>query len=124
MAKAKKETKEIVRTVQKSDKKKEDFLIALKNNNGNISESCQSANIGRQTYYDWIDKDEKFKQDTEDTKESLIDLAESKLMENINGNDNTSIIFFLKTKGKKRGYVEKQEVELIKPIDEIDFDGI
>ena len=124
MAKAKKETKESVRTVQKSDKKKEDFLIALKNNNGNISESCQSANIGRQTYYDWIDKDEKFKQDTEDTKESLIDLAESKLMENINGNDNTSIIFFLKTKGKKRGYVEKQEVELIKPIDEIDFDGI
>ena len=51
-------------------------------------------------------------------------MAESKLMENINGNDNTSIIFFLKTKGKKRGYVEKQEVELIKPIDEIDFDGI
>ena len=124
MAKAKKETKESVRTVQKSDKKKEDFLIALKKNNGNISESCQSANIGRQTYYDWIDKDEKFKQDTEATKESLIDLAESKLMENINGNDNTSIIFFLKTKGKKRGYVEKQEVELIKPIDEIDFDGI
>lgn len=121
MAKSKKSNAQIA---QKTDKKKKDFLIALKNNIGNISESCKVANIGRRTYYGWIEKDEKFKQDVEDAKEALIDLAESKLMENIKGNDNTSIIFFLKTKGKKRGYVEKQEVELIKPIDEIEFDGI
>lgn len=43
--------------------------------------------------------------------ESVIDLAESKLIENIGDNDNTAIIFYLKTKGKKRGYVERSEVE-------------
>ena len=105
--------KEKAQSAQKTDKKKSDFLIALKNNNGNISESCQSINIGRT-----------FKQDAEDAQESLIDLAESKLVENIKENDNTSIIFFLKTKGKKRGYIEKQEVEHIRPIDEIEFNGI
>ena len=125
MDKTKKDTKDIVQSVQKTDKKKKDFLVSLKSNNGNISESCESTNIGRQTYYDWIEKDEVFKQDAEDAQESLIDLAESKLVENIKDNDNTSIIFFLKTKGKKRGYIEKQEIDAnIRPIDEIEFNGI
>ena len=125
MDKTKKDTKDNVQSVQKTDKKKKDFLVSLKKNNGNISESCDAANIGRQTYYDWIDKDEGFKQDADDAQESLIDLAESKLMENIEDNDNTSIIFFLKTKGKKRGYIEKQEIDAnIRPIEDINFEGI
>lgn len=119
MATAKKEQK-----VQKTDKKKSDFLFALKNKRGNISEACTAANIGRNTYYQWIEKDDDFKQKAEDTQESLIDLAESKLMENIEDNDNTSIIFFLKTKGKKRGYIEKQEVEVQKPFDDVELHGI
>ena len=41
--------------------------------------------------------------------ESMLDFAESKLIEHINNNDITSLIFFLKTKGKKRGYVERTE---------------
>ena len=48
----------------------------------------------------------------------------NKLLENIKKNDNTSIIFFLKTKGKKRGYIEKQEFEVHKPIEDITFDEI
>ena len=104
--------------------KKETFLKALKNNLGHISKSCIAANIHRRTYYSWIDKDNKFKDDCNDVSEGLVDLVESKLLENINNNDNTCIIFFLKTKGKSRGYIEKQEIELIKPIDEIEFDGL
>ena len=104
--------------------KKEIFLKALRNNLGHITKACEKANIHRRTYYSWIDKDEEFKQQCEDVEESLLDLSESKLLENIQNNDNTCIIFHLKTKGKKRGYVEKQEFEVTKPISEINFDEI
>ena len=125
MAKTKKDKKESVQSVQNTDKKKKDLLISLKKNNGNISEACESANIGRQTYYDWIEKDNGFKQDCENVQEALIDLAECKLIENIECNENTAIIFYLKTKGKKRGYIEKQEIDTnIRPIKDIDFEGI
>lgn len=41
--------------------------------------------------------------------ESMVDVAEGKLIENIKSNDNTAIIFYLKTKGKHRGYIERSE---------------
>ena len=42
--------------------------------------------------------------------ETTIDFVESQLLKNINEGDTTSIIFFLKTKAKHRGYVERQEI--------------
>ena len=104
--------------------KKEAFLQALKNNLCNITDACKSANIHRRTYYSWIEKDEEFKEECECVEESLLDLAETKLLENIRNNDNTAIIFFLKTKGRKRGYNESTQLELVKPISEINFDEI
>ena len=48
----------------------------------------------------------------EEIEESYLDLAESKLMKKINEGDNGSIFFYLKCKGKKRGYIENQRLEL------------
>ena len=102
--------------------KKETFLQALKLNLGNITEACKASNVPRRTYYNWVDADEEFKHSCKDVEESLLDLAENRLLEKIDKYDITAIIFFLKTKGKKRGYIEKQEVELIKPFDRIDLE--
>ena len=112
-----------VTKVTTSDKKK-NFLEALHNNLGNISEACNKINISRQTYYRWVDDDVEFEEQCKNVEESLLDLAENRLLEKIDKYDTTSIIFFLKTKGKKRGYIEKQEVEHTKPISEINFDEI
>ena len=104
--------------------KKEIFIKCLHNNHGHITEACESANIPRRTYYNWIEKDDKFKDQVEDAKEALVDHVESKLMAKINDLDTTSIIFFLKCKAKDRGYTERTELELSRPIEDIDFEDI
>lgn len=58
-----------------------------------------------------------------DVEEGLIDFAESKLIENINDGILTAIIFYLKTKGKKRGYTEGEEVE-VKQTSDLDLSGL
>jgi hypothetical protein len=105
----------------KKEKNKETLIKLLFENHGHITNACQSANIDRATFYRWKREDKEFAAAIE---ESLIDYAKSKLMENITGNDTTSIIFFLKTKGKDQGFTERQEVRLTKPIDEINFEEI
>ena len=104
--------------------KKDTFLKCLNEQHGHITKACESANIHRRTYYTWIDKDPKFKDLVDDATESLVDHVESKLIENINKLDTTSIIFFLKCKGKDRGYTERTEIELSRPIEDIDFEDI
>ena len=113
--------------VNKSDKtklKKENFLTALQRNLGHISRSCESSNISRATYYKWLKDDEEFKESVEASWEGLVDHVEHQLLTKINKGDTTAMIFFLKTKGKDRGYSERQEFEIIKPIEDITFDEI
>ena len=42
--------------------------------------------------------------------DAFIDLAESQLVESVRGGNLTAVIFTLKTRGKDRGYSERQEV--------------
>lgn len=85
------------------------FLIALANpnNNFNISKACQQAGIGRRTYQSWKETDAKFAADVDEVVESQLDNWEECLHKNIKAGDATSTIFALKTKGRKRGWVEK-----------------
>jgi hypothetical protein len=47
-----------------------------------------------------------------DIENVTLDFAESKLHEQIRTGNVASIIFFLKTKGKVRGYIERQELNV------------
>lgn len=89
---------------QKSEIKK-----AIQGSGGYISE------IARRLKCDWHTADKYIKEFelTEDLiieDERATDRAEIKLMEAIEDGEIAAIIFRLKTKGKKRGYVERQEV--------------
>ena len=44
-----------------------------------------------------------------DENEAMLDYAEAKLFQNIKDGDKTSLIFYLKCKGKERGYIERSE---------------
>ena len=105
-----------------SDKKRK-FIKQLTENLGNVSQTCKELNIGRQTYYNWLE-DEEFDVAVKDAGESLLDESEFQLMTAIKSGNMTAIIFHLKTKGRKRGYNESTQLEIVKPISEINFDEI
>lgn len=93
---------------KKITSRQKEFLEVFENSSCNISVACKKFKITRQTYYNWLENP-KFKQEIIDIEESLIDYAETKLMQNIKEGKESSIFFFLKTKGKKRGYIETVE---------------
>ena len=93
----------------KTKRLKEQFIKAYAEQKGFISEVCIAVGISRQTFYRWKKNDKTFCEIIEDIEEGLIDFVESKLFNRIEKEDITAIIFFLKTKGKGRGYVERIE---------------
>ena len=94
---------------ERTDRKKKKFIEALRDGRGIVTYACQKTGISRQTYYNWCQSDSEFKQLAEEVNDTTIDLVESKLLNAINEDNLTAIIFYLKTKGKKRGYVERTE---------------
>ena len=97
-------------------------------NMGNKTEVSEALNVSRTALYNWIESDKDLKQAIDQQEESNIDFVESKLFEKIQGVEivktnangepvyyslppsDTAIIFFLKTRAKDRGYVERQEI--------------
>lgn len=111
------------------DALKKKMLAELKASYGRITQAAEAAGIVRQTHYNWIKDDPEYKALADDIDEAAIDHVESKLFEKIDGvqiqkgvtdegepivydvpPSDTAIIFYLKTKGKKRGYIERQEL--------------
>lgn len=88
------------------EKRKEIFLKALEKSLGVVREACKVAGINRRSFYDYKKADPKFAQRVDDIDEIAIDFAESQLFQNIRDGKEASLIFFLKHKGKKRGYDE------------------
>lgn len=107
-------------TQNRLSKNQRDFLKALEASFGNISAACKKTNLSRATYYKWINNSPRFAEEVDTVNEGLIDFAETKLHQNIMDGKEASIFFFLKTKGKKRGYVETVEQKLdINPFEEL-----
>lgn len=87
------------------------MLSALQKTLNNVTAACKIANVPRRTFYDWLENDPEFKKETEEIPEMVVDFAEDALLKKIKSGDTIATIFYLKTKGKKRGYIEKQEID-------------
>jgi len=84
------------------------FLKVFPENNFHITDTCAIVGIGRSTYYDWMRDDPEFAIKLEDAREAKLDDWERQLHLSIMKGDITAIIFGLKTKGKDRGYAERE----------------
>ena len=92
--------------------KKEAILKALENSLGVVTLACKQADIPRSTYYKWLKEDQDFAQAVKEIENIALDFAESQLHTQIKDGSTSATIFYLKTKGKKRGYIERSELDL------------
>jgi hypothetical protein len=95
----------------KSLQYKKELIEAMEMCHGIVSDACKSVGVSRVTYYDYYKNDSEFKDSIDEIECSVLDYVENKLFLNIEKGDVTCMIFYLKTKGKKRGYVEKSEID-------------
>ncbi len=78
---------------------------------GLVSIAAGSLGCSRKTVYEYIKRYSSLNDVLTDAREDAIDHVESKLMTAIDEGNVQAMIFFLKTQGKKRGYVERSEHE-------------
>ena len=110
--------------------KKKSMMEALEKSLGIVTTACKNADISRTQFYQWLKDDSEFKRKVDDISNIALDFAESQLHKQIGDQNTSATIFYLKTKGKKRGYVERQEITgidgdnvfSIKVVDERDTD--
>lgn len=108
---------------------KDRFIDALESNLGIVMQASQACGISRMSHYKWIKEDEDYARRVNEIETVTLDFAEASLMKQIKEGNPTSTIFFLKTKGKKRGYTEEHtirmssEVILPEPPTPPEFDG-
>lgn len=91
-------------------KDKDTLLESLKECSGIVTFACEKVGLSRQTFYRWCRDDAEFKERVDAINELQIDVAEASLLKKIQKGDTTAIIFYLKTKGKNRGYSERREI--------------
>jgi len=90
---------------------KKRLISALESSFGLVATACQQVGIARKTYYEYLKTDEEFKEDVECIQERLLDFSEAQLSRLIRVGEPSAVYFHLKCRGKKRGYVEKSQIE-------------
>jgi predicted transcriptional regulator len=89
--------------------RKKDLVDAIVKYDGNISAIARAFGVTRSTIYSHIEKRPELKKLIQDEREAMLDDAESELYKQAKRGNITALIFMLKTRGRERGYVERQE---------------
>ena len=88
----------------------EQVIDAIRESKGILTVAARKLACSRSTLQRYVSNYPTVAQAVNDERESLLDLAEGSLFEQVRKGNITAIIFTLKTIGKHRGYVERQEV--------------
>lgn len=97
--------------MNKTEQHKKAILEALEQSLGVVTTACRSVGVGRTTFYQWLKDDEDFAKKVKEIENIALDFAESQLHRQMKEGNTSATIFYLKTKGKNRGYVERQEIQ-------------
>jgi hypothetical protein len=94
---------------ERRERRKKALLKNLAKTQGIVSFACKKAKVSRDFYYDNYKLDAIFRKACDDIIETQKDGVEAGLLKAIADGNMTGIIFYMKTKCKDRGYVERIE---------------
>ena len=96
----------------------EQIIEALKIKHGMVYLAARAVGCDPKTIYNMMRRHPEIKVARDNLRGQMIDVAESALHKLIVEGNVAATIFFLKTQGKKRGYVERvqNQIEVVKPI--------
>lgn len=106
--------KKQIKLNSKNDSIKKQLMIqALTKSLGIVSSACQAVSISRNCHYEWMKSDPEYKAQVEDIANVELDFVISKLHKRINDGSDAAIIYYLKCKGKQKGYSDGSDVPQI-----------
>lgn len=88
----------------------QDMVKVIEQSRGLLTHAADALGCDRKTIYNYAKEYPEVQAAIDSARDRMTDVAEGKLFQKISEGDNTALIFYLKTQGKKRGYVERQEV--------------
>lgn len=86
---------------------------ALRESRGMVTVAARKLGCTRQTVHAWINRSPQVAEAVKDAREVMTDTTELKFYEAIMKGEAWAISMYLRTQGKDRGYVERQEQEQI-----------
>ena len=91
------------------DIKKRLMVDALTKSLGIVTTAAKTVGICMDTHYNWYKSDKDYAKKVDSIADVALDFAESQLHKQIQNGEVASTIFYLKQKGAKRGYSEKDQ---------------
>lgn len=95
--------------------KRKELIPKLRENRGNLAACGRYFHVTRERIRQIVAADDELSQIVFEERESFLDVAENKLYDAIEDGNVVATIFFLKTQGKSRGYVERAELVPLRP---------
>lgn len=91
--------------------KLEDVTAALRSCRGLIYLAAKKLNVTRQAVHYFMNRHPELKEIVEEERGRFVDAAELALIAAVQKGQPWAVCFALKTQGRQRGYVERQEIE-------------
>ena len=91
--------------------KKKEMIEALREGLGIVTVASKKVGISRNVHYQWMRKFPEYKKEVEEVSNITLDFVENTLFKLIQEKNIAATIFYLKTKGRGRGYIERHEIK-------------
>jgi hypothetical protein len=104
------------------------LLVALEKSMGIVTPACKEVGVSRESFYRYYREDAEFKKKVDELEDFQLDFVENQLFNKIKQGSEKSIMFYMRYKGRKRGYKDSLDIDanvkieqpLLKPLDEED----